>query len=333
MKNLNRRNYPPDHGIRVPAGEIDSLLVRLFEKVGMSEDDAGLLAGILTRNNRRCIYSHGTGQVPYYLQKIKDGDVNPRPRISTVSEAPGALVMDGDGGLGYFPCWHGTRRIIEKARTGGVAVLTTRNHQHFGSAGNYTRLAIEQDCIGLAVSAHRSCLGPEQTVAHIVDPSPISIAIPAGEQPPVTMDMGGGLLYFDEELFARMPTAFFKSMALSAAIRSLGAVFPGVYLQEVVDSQWEANQGSFIAAVNVAHFMPVEELKREMDRFIGSARRTRPAPGMVRAELAGGNEWRWERENREKGIPMSDDHIRALVEEAEKLGVGTPFARFEHTRF
>ena len=115
----------------------------------MPGGDAGLLAGILTRNNRRCIYSHGTGQVPYYLQKIKDGDINPRPRIATVSEAPGALVMDGDGGLGYFPCWHGTRRIIEKARTGGVAVLTTRNHQHFGSAGNYTRLAIEQDCIGL----------------------------------------------------------------------------------------------------------------------------------------------------------------------------------------
>ena len=94
MKNLNRRNYPPDHGIRVPAGEIDSLLVRLFEKVGMPGDDAGLLAGILTRNNRRCIYSHGTGQVPYYLQKIKDGDINPRPRITTVSEAPRGA---GDG--------------------------------------------------------------------------------------------------------------------------------------------------------------------------------------------------------------------------------------------
>lgn len=333
MKNLNRRNYPPDHGIRVPAGEIHSLLLRLFEKVGMPGDDAGLLAGILTRNNRRCIYSHGTGQVPYYLQKIKDGDINPRPRIATVSEAPGALVMDGDGGLGYFPCWRGTEKIIEKARTGGVAVLTTRNHHHFGSAGNYTRLAIEQDCIGLAVSAHRSHLGPEQTIANIVDPSPISIAIPAGEQPPVTMDMGGGLLYFDEELFARMPTAFFKSMALSAAIRSLGAVFSGVYREEVVESEWEANQGSFIAVVNVAHFMPVEELKSEMDRFIGSARRTRPAPGMDRAELAGGNEWMWERENRDKGIPMSEGHIQALVEEAEKLGVETPFARFEHTRF
>ena len=101
----------------------------------------------------------------------------------------------------------------------------------------------------------------------------------------------------------------------------------------MVESQWEANQGSFIAVVNVAHFMPVEELKSEMDRFIGSARRTRPVPGMVRAELAGGNEWTWERENREKGIPMSDGHVRALVEEAEKLGVETPFARFEHTRF
>ncbi len=331
--NLNRRNYPPEHGIRVPLDEIHNLLVRLFEKVDMPGDDADLLAGILTRNNRRCIYTHGTGQVPHYLQKIKEGAVNPRPKTTVVSEAPAALVMNGDGGLGYFPCWRGTERIIEKAKIGGAAVLTTRNHHHFGSAGNYTRMAIERDCIGLAISTPRLHLSSDDTVARIIGASPISIAIPAGEQPPLIMDMGAALLPFDEELFNRLPKAFFKTMALSAAIRSLGGVFAGIYRQELVASAWEANQGSFIVVVNVAHFMPIDELKQEMDRFIGEARRAQPVPGMERAELAGGNEWFWERENREKGIPLSDDHVGVLQEEADKLGVETRFDRFEHTRF
>ena len=152
--NLNTRNYPPKSGIRVPAEEMKALLIILFEAVDMLSSNAEILANVLNINDRRCLFSHGMGQVPYYLQKIKDGLVNPRPDISVVSEAPGALVINGDGGLGYFPCYEGTKRIIEKAKKGGVAVLTTHNHQHVGSAGNYTRMAIAEDCIGIAASSY-----------------------------------------------------------------------------------------------------------------------------------------------------------------------------------
>ena len=250
-----------------------------------------------------------------------------------MSEAPAALVMDGDGGLGYFPCYRGTLKIIEKARAGGVAVLTTRNHQHFGAAGNYTRLAVTHDCIGLSASSYRKVLEPGNLVYDIVDASPISAAIPAGEQPPLVMDMGGKLIHFEEDLFRRMPTPFLKAMALCSAVKALGSVFAGVHRPEFQASPWESNQGAFIAVVDVAHFMPVDELKREMDRFVGAARQTRPLPGMARAELAGGNEWLWEKENGEKGIPIGDEHRRVLQEEADKLGVETPFAHHEHRRF
>ena len=33
--NLNKRNYPPTHGIRVPAGEMEQLVADLFTKVNM----------------------------------------------------------------------------------------------------------------------------------------------------------------------------------------------------------------------------------------------------------------------------------------------------------
>ena len=331
--NLNKRNYPPESGIRVPAEEMKTLTFRLFEAIDMSRVDAEVLAKILNINDQRCLFSHGTRQVPYYLQKIKDGDVNPRPNISVVSEAPGTLVMDGDGGLGYFPCYEGTKRIIEKARQGGVAVLTTRNHQHVGSAGNYTRMAVAEDCIGISASSYRSFFSPNSSVYDVVDASPMSIGIPAGDQPPLVMDMGGAIIPFEEELFERLPATYFKAMALTSAVRGLGGVFAGIYKEEYWDSAWESNQGSFIAVVNAAHFMPLDDLKQEMDRFIGDARATRPLPGMERAELAGGNEWVWDRENAVKGIPIGDAHREALQEEANKLGVEAPFARFEDTRF
>jgi L-2-hydroxycarboxylate dehydrogenase (NAD+) len=222
-KNIVRHNYPPDHGIRLPAEELRDLLRTLFTKVGMGPDDADLMAGILTRNTLRCLYSHGTGRVPSYLKSITNGRVNPRPKVSVVRESAGALVLDGDGGFGYFPCWRGTARIIEKARASGVAALTTRNHQHFGSAGIYTQMAVDHDCIGWSVSSQRAHLEPGAMIYDIVDTSPISIAIPAGREPPLVMDMGGKLIGYQENLFHRLPFTFLKTMALSSAIRALAA--------------------------------------------------------------------------------------------------------------
>ncbi|HAA73938.1 TPA: hypothetical protein DCE37_02310 [Candidatus Latescibacteria bacterium] len=327
--NLNRRNYPPDHGVRVSYDDLHALIQRLFVKAGMTDPDAELLATILVKNNQRCIYSHGTGQIPHYLEVIREGEVNPRPDVSVVRESPSALVMDGDGGLGYFPCWRGTLQIIEKAKETGVAALTSAHHHHYGSAGNYTRLAIEHDCIGLSFSGHRTYLKPESPIAHIIDSSPISIGIPAGDEPSVVMDMGGGVLQYNEETFGRLPTSVFKAMALSASIRALGAVFPGIYTERIKSSKWDANQGAFIVVVDPSHFCEIDELKAEMDQFIQMAQAMEIVPGMERAVLAGGNEVHWEAENVVKGIPMGDEHCQTLVEEGEKLGTTVSFEAYE----
>lgn len=331
--NLNRRNYPPDSGIRMPYADLHDMIRRLFVAAGMTEEDADLLATILGRNNQRCIYSHGTGQIPHYLERIREGGVNPRPKVTVVKESASALVMDGDGGLGYFPCWDGTHRIIEKARETGIAALTTANHHHYGSAGNYTRLAIEHDCIGMSFSGHRSYHAPEDSIADVIQAVPISIGIPAGKEPPLVTDMGASLIRRDENTFQQFPTTVLKAMALSAAIRSLGAVFPGIYSEAVKSSKWDSNQGAFIVVVDPSHFVEVEVLKAEMDQFISMAQSMQPLPGMDRSVLAGGNEYHWERENVAQGIPMGDDHCQSLREEAERLGVETHFEIYEDSRF
>jgi len=330
-----RSNTPPESGIRLPAVEMSCLVAALFEKAGTSRQDAELMGELLTQNDLRCVFSHGTGRAPGYVRNMLDGDVNPRPTVKVVSESPAALVLDGDGGLGYFPCHRGTEQAIRKAKTCGVAALTTRNHHHFGAAGNYTRQALAHDCIGLSVSSHRRELHAEALVVHAAGGSPISVAVPAGEQPPLVMDMSTGIVPYSEELFAEMPVAVFKTMALGAIVRALGANFAGIYRDECKRPQscWASNQGAFIVVVDVSHFMPVDELKQHMDCFIGRARSAHPLPGLERAELAGGMEWHWERENREVGIPVGDGHRQVLQEIADEMGVETPFARYEGTRF
>lgn len=333
--NLNKRNYPPDSGIRLPVEQMERLIAELFMAVEMPPADAQLMGRMLTANDLRCVFSHGTQATSSYVQKIIAGDVNPRPQVSIMRQSPGALALDGDGGLGYFPCYQGTLKAIEKARVCGVAALTTYNHFHFGAAGNYSRLALAHDCIGMAASSHRSFLSPDNSIYGTVSSSPISVAIPAGAQPPLVMDMASGFLGFSEEGFEQMPAAFLKMMALGNVVRVLGGVFAGIFREEVQapQSTWESNQGSFIAVFDVNHFWPVDEMKREMDRFMAEARAARPLPGFEQAELAGGMERVWEQENKEQGIPLSDAHRQGLQKTADLLGVETPFEAHEASRF
>ena len=332
---LQMHNYPPPQGIRVPEEEMRRLVTELFEKAGMSRPDAGFMAELLVQTDLRCVFSHGTKQVPEYIRMIREGRVNPRPEIKVVDESTITAVLDGDGGMGHFPCYRGTRMAIDRAREHGVGVVTTRNHFHFGAAGKYSRLALEHDCIGMAVSSVRYHLDPENLVLGAAGASPLSMAFPAGEQPPLVLDMGAHLLPREPELFAQFPAVFFKSLGLGSALQVLGGVLAGIYKPEfkAPESRWESNQGAFIAIFEVKRFMPIDEFKKEMDRYIGQARRMQPFPGVDRAELAGGLEWEWERENIRKGIPLGPEHQEALEKIADEMGVEVPFAQYENTRF
>ena len=327
------RNAPPEHGIRVPAAAMRAFMAELFAKAGVRRDDAGLLGAILTGCDLRCVFTHGTQAAAAYLKHLRDGDINPRPRIEVVHEAPGALVLDGDGGLGYFPCWRGTGRIIAKAKTCGAAVLTTRNHHHFGAAGIYTRQAIEHGCIGLAASNHRNERPPEQPVHRTIVSSPLSIGVPAREQPPLVLDMGSNILDFDLLRSADYFRPLLKALGLSNAVQILGGVAAGIYLESSRPGPWLANQGSFIAVFDGDQLMPPGQLQRQTGRYMREARAMQPLPGMERAELAGGFEWAWERHNRRAGVPVGDGHRQALEEVAAEWGVEAPFGEWEDTRF
>ena len=325
---MARQNRPPTGGLRLPFAVLEEFTAELFCRVGTTREDARLMGELLVQNDLRCVFSHGTALVPGYIRKMLEGQVNPRPQLRDLDESPGALVIDGDGGLGYFPCYRGTQRAIAKARQCGIAAITTRNHYHFGAAGNYTRLAVAAGCIGIAMSALRTSRTPGESIFSTVTNSPISVAIPANGQPPIVLDMGGGMMSFDQRSYERNPYPFFKALGLSNIIQVLAGVLPGIYNPslQAPHSRWESNQGSFIVVVDVSHFMPLEQLLLAVDNYVAETRRMEPLPGLEEAELAGGFERQWEEQNRREGVPISPEHEQALIGIAGELQVASPFS-------
>ena len=334
MSNIPMRNTTPLHGIRIPFETHTLFITKLFLAVGMQLKYAELMGEMLATADSRCVYSHGSLQVLDYLQQIREGRVNSSPKVTIAQESDTTAVLDGDGGMGYGPAHQGMSLAVEKALKHGIGAVTTRNHYHFGAAGNYSRMAIKHNCVGWALSAHRYNLDSNQVIMGASGGSPMSLAFPTQTQPPLVLDMGTVFMNYEDSLFQKYYGLFAKSLGLGVAIQAIAGILAGIWKPELQShSKWIANQGTFLLAFKIDNFMPLDEFQHTLDFFIAQARRMRPFPGMPHAELPGGMEWRWEKENLLKGVPLDDDLCLKLNTVAESLNIETPFKRYESTRF
>lgn len=332
---LRTRNYPPEHGILVPVEHQGRVIRALLATTSMRAADADYLASLLLANDTRSLYSHGSQQLRHYLENLRDGNVNPEPDVRIVSDFGATAVVDGDGGLGYMACRVGMERVLSRTHELGMAACTTSNHFHIGSAGAWVRMAVEQGFIGMAMSTHRNSPDPDRFISHLPNSAPLSIGFPAGDQPPFILDMGGNMLPAQEELMREMPNSYFKALGISTAIQAFSGILAGINHERLLPpkSQWTANQGAFLCAWDVKRFMDLDEYTQEIDGFIAGARQMRPFPGFDRAELPGGMEWQWDKNNRTRGIPLGDQHRKQLEDLAAEVGVDCGYVDFEETRF
>jgi L-2-hydroxycarboxylate dehydrogenase (NAD+) len=330
---MGSRNGFPEAGIRIPADEMRAFIADIFLQVGMRPERASELADYLARSDLRCVFSHGTSQAIGYARLMRDGKVNPDPTLRVIEDAPSVTTVDGDGGMGYFACYEAMQITIRKAKETGTAAATTMNHYHFGAAGTWSRLALEHDCIGMAISSHRFYPNPEHTLSVAVSGGPLSIAVPAGEQPPFVFDAGHIEQVYSDEIFLESPQRFYKAFGINAAVTILGGLLAGIYKPELQSTPWEPNQGAFLSVFDISRFMPVKEFRAEMDRYVGDVRNMKPLPGTDTAMLPGGHEYVWEEENARLGIPVGDEHRERLEETAKEFGISSPFGRYEHSRF
>lgn len=323
-------NVVPSEFIRVMPGDMRAFVEALYRAVGMSADRAALMAKLLVNTDLRGVFSHGTRQSVGYLRLMRDGQVNPNPEVTVAREGPATAVLDGDGGMGHFACWQAAHVAVDKAREIGIGAAATRNHHHFGAAGKYSRVALDAGFVGYATSSHARRLGPDSPLLAASGSSPLSWAIPAGDEPPIVLDMGSSVYSWRaddfEGTFRKMPAAFFKALGLGAVCHALGGILAGLVTVDEAGRAWPgANQGALILAIDIARFADPATYRRQMDGFLSAVGDLQPFPGESRSVLPGRLEWERAREWSESGIPVGPEHRAALKQAAEACGVAPPF--------
>ncbi|HLK56394.1 MAG TPA: Ldh family oxidoreductase [Chthonomonadaceae bacterium] len=324
-------NRPPAEFTPLAAEILRPFITAVFAQNGMSAEQAALLADLLVANDLRGVFSHGTQQAPHYIGHFQEGRLTPAAEITTVSETPTTLVLDGGGGLGYFPCHEAVTRLIAKAQESHIAVATTRNHGHFGAAGIYARIPLPHGLFCYVTSGHQLNLQPDVFVMGAAGGSPMAFGIPCGEEPDFVLDFGaihdmyGGPEQV-RQIMELAPSTVMRSFGLGCACQALGGLMCGVPLDpERAQRQWDgANQGSFMIVVDIEALFPLETFQREMDEYAQKVRQMSPFSGRDKALLPGAIEWERVQRFSEAGIPISARHAESLRKLAADHGLASP---------
>lgn len=324
-----KMNMPPETFIRVPHGAMEAFVAKVGSTVGLDGEKAALLARLLTENDLRGTFSHGTQAIARYARAMRDGSINPSPEVRVVRETHVSLMVDGDGGLGYFPAYEGTLRAIEKAKTQGMAVMVTRNHGHIGAAGIYTRMTLEHDLLSMITGGSQMDLHPGQPAYVPAVGSPSSFSAPAGEEAPFVLDFGA--LYdlrtspHYAEVVEWLPSTVFRCIGLGVVSKVWGGLLAGLPTDPTRSSPDVSGSASLLVTFQIGLFTDSAQFKREMDEFVRRVGKLEPLAGFDKSQLAGGPESDRERQYKAEGIPVGPEHQASLKGVAEELGVAVPW--------
>jgi len=160
----------------------------VFIKMGCSEEHARIASKTLVSADLRGVDSHGVARLSGYVRLWEANRINPEPNIKIVHETPSTAVIDGDAGLGLVIGPKSMEIAMEKAQKVGTGWVSVKNSNHFGIAGFHSMLALEQDMIGISMTNASPLVAPTWSKERMLGTNPISVAIPAGEEPAFVAD-------------------------------------------------------------------------------------------------------------------------------------------------
>ena len=342
---------------RVPAARLEAFIARAFEAVDISAAEAGSIALLMTRADLQGSEGHGVFRLPQYIRRIRGGAVNVKPRIRVAREAAGMALVDGDNGMGHLVMRYAAEKAIEKAKTAGVAWVGVKWSNHAGPASLYAAMPLEHDMIGLYLAVgNANHLPAWGGLDMLLSTNPISVAVPAGVEPPIVLDMATTVAAYGKvktkaqrgetmpegwmmdrqgrpltdprranEGFL-LPIGGYKGYGLALIFGLLAGTLNGAAMgRDVVDFNADdttaTNTGHAIVAINVASFQPVSEFKQSVDALIRDLRNSERLPGVDRIRLPGEGSHATRDERTRNGIPLPAPLAASLIQLAGELKI------------
>ena len=342
---------------RIAVSAVRSLIADAMVKSGLPEADAVKVAELMLEADLTGADAHGVFRLPQYVKRFKLGGLNSCPDIKVNRTAPATALVDGDNGMGHLVVARAMETAIELARENGVGWVGLRMSNHAGAAGVYAALALKADMIGMyAAVANANHMPLAGGAEPLLGTNPLAIAIPAGKEPPLVLDIATSIVSYgtiknhrlqgkplpegwmidpntgeavtDPKQTAEallLPMAGYKGAGLALMIGLLAGTLNGaLFGRDCVDFNAEPekvnNTGQFVIALDPARFQPLEHFKAEVDRHARELRASKTLPGQ-RLRLPGDERAKRRADRLANGLALPPELLAELDKVAKELSI------------
>jgi L-2-hydroxycarboxylate dehydrogenase (NAD+) len=322
--------------------------------------DARTVAALMAEADLQGSDGHGVIRLGPYIRRIRAGGVNLHPEIRVLRERAGMALIHGDNGMGHLVMKRAAELAIEKARAAGVAWVGAQWSNHAGPASLYAKMPLAHDMIGLYFAVgNANHLPPWGGLDMLLSTNPIAAAIPAGEEPPIVLDMATTVAAYGKvkakaqrgEMMPEgwmvdregkpltdpkragegflLPIGGYKGYGLALVVGLIAGTLNGAAMgKDVIDFNADAasptNTGQAIVAIDPSAFGEIAEFKAAVDTLIRDLRAAERMPGVDRIRVPGERSHETAVQQREKGIAIAPSLMQTLDGLARELGVAPP---------
>jgi LDH2 family malate/lactate/ureidoglycolate dehydrogenase len=336
-------------GQRYPVAVLTAFTRDALRASGVPAADAELAARQMIEADLTGFDAHGIVRLGNYMNWIKSGRVNAKPNIKVLQRSGATALVDGDDGIGHLVMTYAMNLAIELARESGVGWVGARNSNHAGAAGIYPEMAAAQGMVGIyAAVSTMNHMAPWGGAEALMGTNPIAIAIPAGKEPPVILDIATSLSSFGNirQHLARgeplqegwvvhsktgqpitdpkkvdegvlLPIGGHKGSGLALMIGLLAGVLNGAaFGRDVVDPSGPGtgatNTGQFVVALDVSRFIAPDVFAAEMDRHLKDLTSSPKLPGFDSIRLPGSDRRKRRADRSANGVQLPPALIKQL---------------------
>ncbi|MBI4182980.1 MAG: Ldh family oxidoreductase [Proteobacteria bacterium] len=330
--------------------------VAVFQALGLPREDADLLVDVHIDSELRGEESHGVHLLIVHAEKIKAGAIRPKPKVTVLMDRRAVALFDAHHSVGQVVAARAMRLAVSKARSFGTGIVGIRNAHSYTSAKYYPLMAAAEGMIGITYTNSRPMMPPHGGASSIVGNNPMSIAAPAGKEPPFVLDMAcatakekiwqaadegrpipdswalgrdGRPTTDPKEALASgvlLPFGGYKAFGMAVAHEVLtGILFGGdIFTGDATGFRpYETlmRVSQYFQAINIEWFMPLEEFRTRMDVMIRAIKGSKLRPGVERVYLPGERGFLEMELRRHRGIPIHERAFAEMQKLARELNV------------
>src|SRR5438477_3888166 len=329
-----------------------------FRACGLPDADAATVAGAMLDADLSGSDAHGVFRLPGYVRNLQRGNVNPRANLRVVERAPATALLDGDNGMGHLVMTYAANLAVDLAREAGVAWVGVRRSNHAGAGSTYACIPLAAGMIGIysAVSGS-NFMAPWGGAEPLLGTNPIAVAIPAGEEAPIVLDIAtsvasnGAIRTYAKEgrpmpvgwVISRedgepitdgkrlaeglfVPVGTYKGSGLAIVLGLLGgplnrAAFGRDVRDSATEQKSDTNTRHLRIALDVKRFLPLDTFKAEIDRHVHDLATSKRLPGVDEIRIPGQGRVQRRADRQQNGVPLAPLLIKQVDELAGTLGI------------